>query len=194
MGRAGACVVSVLRMSAQTDAQWLVLAEPRVGSIEWQHCSRRQHKDGDTWDTMYVAGSWQPHRFHTACQPSDNCCRKLLLAEPVDEDRILEQAFMFFDRDGNKEISIAELTTTMRELGDLLTADEIAKFVAIMDKNSDGVVGVSVCLCGGGDRGDKDIRKCLLSYSLTGCCCPAVAAVAATTAAAVRGVPAGLAQ
>lgn len=39
------------------------------------------------------------------CRP----CRKLLLAEPVDEERILEQAFMFFDRDGNREISIAEV-------------------------------------------------------------------------------------
>jgi hypothetical protein len=34
-------------------------------------------------------------------------CRKLLLAESVNEEQILEQAFMFFDRDGNKEISIA---------------------------------------------------------------------------------------
>lgn len=39
----------------------------------------------------------------------------------------------------------AELTTTMKELGDLLTPEEISTFVAIMDKNSDGVVGVS-CL------------------------------------------------
>jgi hypothetical protein len=33
--------------------------------------------------------------------------RRLLAAEFVNEEQILEQAFMFFDRDGNKEISIA---------------------------------------------------------------------------------------
>lgn len=38
----------------------------------------------------------------------------------------------------------AELTTTMKELGDLLTAEEISTFVSIMDKNADGVVGVSL--------------------------------------------------
>jgi Ca2+-binding EF-hand superfamily protein len=38
---------------------------------------------------------------------------------------------------------LAELTTTMKELGDLLTAEEISTFVSIMDKNADGVVGVS---------------------------------------------------
>jgi Ca2+-binding EF-hand superfamily protein len=69
--------------------------------------------------------------------------RKLLLAEAVDEEQILEQAFMFFDRDGNKEVSIAELTTVMGELGGLLTAEEIGTFVRLMDKNSDGVVRVS---------------------------------------------------
>lgn len=74
-------------------------------------------------------------------------CRRLLLAESVNEEQILEQAFMFFDRDGNKEISIAELTTTMKELGDLLTAEEITTFVTIMDKNADGVVGVSGVHC-----------------------------------------------
>jgi len=55
---------------------------------------------------------------------------------------------MFFDRDGNKDISIAELITTMKELGDLLTTEEITTFVSIMDKNADGVVGVSGLQCG----------------------------------------------
>lgn len=46
----------------------------------------------------------------------------------------------------------AELTTTMKELGDLLTADEIAKFVKIMDKDNNGVVEVRAppwCACAG---------------------------------------------
>lgn len=33
--------------------------------------------------------------------------RRLMAAESVNEEQILEQAFMYFDRDGNKEISIA---------------------------------------------------------------------------------------
>lgn len=41
----------------------------------------------------------------------------------------------------------AELTTTMKELGDLLTADEIAQFVKLMDTDNDGVVGVSTARC-----------------------------------------------
>lgn len=65
------------------------------------------------------------------------------MAESVNEEQILEQAFAFFDRDGNKQVSLAELTTVMQELGDLLTTEELAAFVAIMDKNADGVVGVS---------------------------------------------------
>lgn len=69
--------------------------------------------------------------------------RRLLLAESVNEEQILEQAVAFFDRDGNKQVSLAELTTVMQELGDLLTTEELAAFVAIMDKNADGVVGVS---------------------------------------------------
>jgi hypothetical protein len=37
----------------------------------------------------------------------------------------------------------SELTNTMKELGDLLTGDEIAQFVKLMDTDNDGVVGVS---------------------------------------------------
>lgn len=39
--------------------------------------------------------------------------------------------------------SSLQLTTTMKELGDLLSAEEIAAFVALMDHDKDGVVGVS---------------------------------------------------
>ena len=59
-----------------------------------------------------------------------------------DEEEILRRAFQFFDKDGNGEISVTELRTTMHELGDLLTEEEIASFMAIMDVNNDGVIGV----------------------------------------------------
>ena len=50
----------------------------------------------------------------------------------------------FFDRDGNGEIDVAELRTTMSELGGLLSDQEIADFIAVMDVNNDGVIGVSM--------------------------------------------------
>jgi hypothetical protein len=92
-------------------------------------------------------------------------CRRLLLAESVNEEEILEQAFAFFDRDGNKQVSLTELTTVMQELGDLLTTEELAAFVAIMDKNADGVVGVSELTLPSGCRapGSSSLpRKCIL--------------------------------
>jgi hypothetical protein len=49
---------------------------------------------------------------------------------------------MHASRDGNREISVAELTATMRELGDLLSPEEIAAFVGMMDRNDDGVIAV----------------------------------------------------
>ncbi|KAF6254221.1 hypothetical protein COO60DRAFT_337541 [Scenedesmus sp. NREL 46B-D3] len=65
----------------------------------------------------------------------------LLLRDAANEDRILERAFAFFDKDGNGEIDVAELRTTMSELGDLLTEEEIMAFVSIMDVDNDGVIG-----------------------------------------------------
>lgn len=41
----------------------------------------------------------------------------------------------------------AELITTMKEIGDLLTAGEIAQFFKPMDTDNDGVVGVSAARC-----------------------------------------------
>ena len=45
-----------------------------------------------------------------------------------------------------------ELRTTMHELGDLLSEEEIHAFMAVMDVNNDGVIGVSPrgrgrCVC-----------------------------------------------
>ncbi|KAF5827314.1 hypothetical protein DUNSADRAFT_869 [Dunaliella salina] len=64
-----------------------------------------------------------------------------MLQDLSDEEEILRRAFQFFDKDGNGEISVHELRTTMHELGDLLTEDEIMSFMAIMDIDNDGVIG-----------------------------------------------------
>jgi len=71
--------------------------------------------------------------------------RFAMLQDLSDEEEILRRAFQFFDKDGNGEISVHELRTTMHELGDLLTEDEIMSFMAIMDVDNDGVIGVSNC-------------------------------------------------
>lgn len=67
-----------------------------------------------------------------------------MLQDLTDEEEILRRAFQFFDKDGNGEISIPELRTTMHELGDLLSEEEILAFMAVMDVNNDGVIGVRV--------------------------------------------------
>lgn len=66
-----------------------------------------------------------------------------MLQDLTDEEEILRRAFQFFDKDGNGEISVTELRTTMHELGDLLTEEEIVAFMQVMDVNNDGVIGVS---------------------------------------------------
>lgn len=48
----------------------------------------------------------------------------------------------FADKDGNGEIDVSELRTTMSELGNLLTEEEICAFIAIMDVDGNGVIGV----------------------------------------------------
>ncbi|GIL71740.1 hypothetical protein Vretimale_824 [Volvox reticuliferus] len=64
-----------------------------------------------------------------------------MLQDLTDEDEILKRAFQFFDKDGNGEISVQELRTTMHELGDLLTDEEISAFMEILDVNNDGAIG-----------------------------------------------------
>ncbi|KAG2490627.1 hypothetical protein HYH03_011018 [Edaphochlamys debaryana] len=59
--------------------------------------------------------------------------------EDRDEDAILKRAFMFFDKDGNGEISGQELRLAMSEVGNMLT-EEIDEFMRVMDRNGDGVV------------------------------------------------------
>ena len=65
-----------------------------------------------------------------------------MLQDLSDENEILRRAFQFFDKDCNGEISISELRTTMHELGDLLTEEEIVAFMQIMDLDNNGVIGV----------------------------------------------------
>ena len=72
-----------------------------------------------------------------------------MLQDLTDEEEILRRAFQFFDKDGNGEISVPELRTTMHELGDLLSEEEIHAFMAVMDVNNDGVIGVSSVCVGG---------------------------------------------
>jgi calmodulin len=60
----------------------------------------------------------------------------------VDEEEVLWSAFQFFDKDGNGDISVAELRSTISELGGFLTDEELQTFISIMDVNNDGVIGV----------------------------------------------------
>ena len=76
-----------------------------------------------------------------------------MLQDLTDEAEILRRAFQFFDKDGNGEISVQELRTTMHELGDLLTEEEIVAFMEVMDVNNDGVIGVRAGVLGLGRRG-----------------------------------------
>ena len=82
--------------------------------------------------------------FATAVPPG--ITRHSFLADHVDEEEVLWNAFQFFDRDGNGDISVAELRSTMNELGGLLTEEELQTFISIMDVNNDGVIGVGVLL------------------------------------------------
>eukprot|EP00239_Pterosperma_sp_CCMP1384_P003578 CAMPEP_0197852266 /NCGR_PEP_ID=MMETSP1438-20131217/20091_1 /TAXON_ID=1461541 /ORGANISM="Pterosperma sp., Strain CCMP1384" /LENGTH=273 /DNA_ID=CAMNT_0043466215 /DNA_START=682 /DNA_END=1503 /DNA_ORIENTATION=+ len=54
------------------------------------------------------------------------------------EEKLLSQAFNFFDRDGNGVISLDEFHEVMTELGDKLTEEECRLFVTLVDQNGDG--------------------------------------------------------
>ncbi|CAM9174501.1 unnamed protein product [Choristocarpus tenellus] len=66
----------------------------------------------------------------------------MMLAGDVETDREMEikEAFNFFDKNGDGEITPEELAQTMRGLGDTLSDEEIALLVKEADKNHDGVV------------------------------------------------------
>eukprot|EP00873_Tetraselmis_striata_P038288 jgi/Tetstr1/458552/TSEL_044955.t1 len=55
-----------------------------------------------------------------------------------DELKLLQKAFQFFDKDNNGSLSVEEFRTANRELGNLLTDEEIMSFVEIVDVTQDG--------------------------------------------------------
>jgi Ca2+-binding EF-hand superfamily protein len=52
-------------------------------------------------------------------------------------------ALQFFDKDNNGGLSVEEFRTANRELGNLLTDEEIMSFVEIVDVTQDGDIQVS---------------------------------------------------
>jgi Ca2+-binding EF-hand superfamily protein len=60
--------------------------------------------------------------------------------DPVEE---LTNAFKVFDRDGDGVITIDELRTTMKKLGESMPDDELEKIFKDADANGDGVLEIS---------------------------------------------------
>ena len=59
--------------------------------------------------------------------------------ESVEEaDRLFKNAFQFFDKDGNGEISLVEFRTVLTQLGDPMDDDEVSLFFKLVDRNNDG--------------------------------------------------------
>mmetsp|Transcript_17180 Transcript_17180/g.23741 ORF Transcript_17180/g.23741 Transcript_17180/m.23741 type:complete len:212 (+) Transcript_17180:329-964(+) len=56
------------------------------------------------------------------------------------EERLLTQAFTFFDRNGDGSISTQEFEEVMTELGDKLTREECQLFIKLIDKDGDDQV------------------------------------------------------
>eukprot|EP00898_Chlorokybus_atmophyticus_P009293 jgi/Chlat1/994/Chrsp108S01439 len=54
-----------------------------------------------------------------------------------DEEKILSDAFNFFDRDGSGAISLEEFKAVTMELADPLSQEEVNAFIALMDENDD---------------------------------------------------------
>lgn len=93
---------------------------------------------------MYVAVLGCSCRECLAHYKSVDMATQLLASTPM--WRLAEQSCPKPQKQGYATVPLscaAELTTTMTELGGLLTAEEISKFVSIMDTDNNGVVGVS---------------------------------------------------
>lgn len=59
--------------------------------------------------------------------------------ESVEEaDRLFKNAFQFFDKDGNGEISLVEFRTVLTQLGDPMDDEEVSLFFKLVDRNNDG--------------------------------------------------------
>ncbi|CAM9990405.1 unnamed protein product [Ectocarpus sp. 6 AP-2014] len=60
----------------------------------------------------------------------------------TDFTKEINEAFKFFDKDGDGEVTPAELAEIMRGLGDKLSDDEIELLVKVADKDGDGVISI----------------------------------------------------
>lgn len=60
----------------------------------------------------------------------------------TDFEREINEAFKFFDKDGDGEVSPSELAEIMRGLGDKLSDDDINLLVKVADKDGDGTISI----------------------------------------------------
>ncbi|CAM9720397.1 unnamed protein product [Ectocarpus fasciculatus] len=60
----------------------------------------------------------------------------------TDFTKEINEAFKFFDKDGDGEVTPAELAEIMRGLGDKLSDDEIELLVKVADKDGDGTISI----------------------------------------------------
>ena len=73
-----------------------------------------------------------------------NKSKALLEAESrltPDQIKELQEAFMLFDRDGDRTISVEELGIVLRSLGQNPTDEEISDMIRDVDDNDDGTCG-----------------------------------------------------
>ncbi|CAM9399961.1 unnamed protein product [Ascophyllum nodosum] len=54
----------------------------------------------------------------------------------------INEAFKFFDKDGDGEVTPSELAEIMRGLGDKLSDEEIELLVKVADKDGDGTISI----------------------------------------------------
>jgi Ca2+-binding EF-hand superfamily protein len=78
------------------------------------------------------------------------CCRARFLHERQHEEKMIQLAFEYFDKDDSGYITSDEFLQAMSELGDPLTEQEVGTFLKHFDVDSDGKVG-RVCGQGSDD-------------------------------------------
>lgn len=60
----------------------------------------------------------------------------------TDFEKEIKEAFKFFDKDGDGEVTPSELAQIMRGLGDKLSDEEIELLVKVADKDGDGTISI----------------------------------------------------
>lgn len=60
----------------------------------------------------------------------------------TDFEKEINEAFKFFDKDGDGVVTPSELAEIMRGLGDKLSDDEINLLVKVADKDGDGTISI----------------------------------------------------